>query len=221
MAAFCGLNQLLVLDLSNNKLSFAPHLCSMKCSLQKLDLEANKISTISKNYLKGFKNLRKIFLDENNIIRLPDLHWIQHSLTEITATYNCLTSLQVFQTFGIFKHLSKILLAYNNICSFNVTLLYHMPKLTTLELYANEITGIDDFRSFYDRKINLNENPWHCGAALSWMGEEDMEFERLLVCATPFCLRDMAIADMSKLSKTCNLNMLKLRQHIMHTHPNF
>ena len=108
MAAFCGLYQLLELNLANNKLSSAPHLCPLKCSLETLDLARNKISTISKKYLKGFKNLRCIYLDENNIIQLPYLHWVQHSLSEITASHNHLTSLEAFKTFGIFKHLSSI-----------------------------------------------------------------------------------------------------------------
>ena len=91
-----------------------------------------------------------------------------------------------------------------------------MPKLTILELNGNEITRVDDFRSFYAMQINLNGNPLHCGAALSWMGEEEMEFEKDLVCATPTCLRDMAIADMSKSSNPCNLNILRMRQNGWH-----
>ena len=201
MAAFCGLDQLLELDLANNKLSSAPHLCPLKCSHETLDLARNRISKISKNYLKGFKKLRVIILEQNNIIQLPYLHWVQHSLSEIKASHNYLTSLEAFKTFGIFKHLSSIHLGENNICRLNVTLLRHMPKLTYLELHSNNITHVDDFRSFYDRDINLAENPWHCGVALSWMGDEDMEFESMLVCATPVCRRNMAIAKMSKLRK--------------------
>ena len=216
VAAFCGLNQLLVLMLGNNKLSSGPHLCSMRSSLEILDLDENKITTISKNYFKGFKKLRKIILSNNDIIHLPDLHWIQHSVSMIKVADNRLTSLDAFQTIGMFKHLSRIFMDNNNIRRFNVTLLRHMPKLNNLELYDNEITHVGDFRGFYDKKINLNGNQWHCGAALSWMGEENLEFERNLVCATPFCLRDMAIAEMSKLSKTHKLNILKLRQNGQH-----
>ena len=47
-----------------------------------------------------------------------------------------------------------------------------MPKLAYLEFYSNNITHVDDFRSFYDKEINLAQNPWHCGVALSWMGED-------------------------------------------------
>ena len=206
VAAFCGLNQLLVLNLGNNNLPSAPNLCPVKCSLESLDLEENKISAISKNYFKGFKKLRKISLGMNNIIQLPDLHWIQHTLSTITAEENHLISLEAFQTFDIFKHLSMIDVSSNNIRSFNVTLLRHMPKLATFELYWNDITHVDDFRSLYDEEIKMGQNPWHCGAALSWMGEEDMEFKDPLVCATPACLRDVAIADMSKLRQPSNMN---------------
>ena len=159
MAAFCGLDQLLELNLANNRLSSAPHLCTLKCSLETLDLAQNKISTIRKTYLKGFKNLRRIVVDENNIIQLPYLNWVQHSLSEIKASHNCLTSLEAFKPFGIFKHLSSIHLGKNNIRRFNVTLLRHMPKLTNLELYSNNITHVDDFRSFYDRKNKFGRKP--------------------------------------------------------------
>ena len=217
VAAFCGLNKLMILSLSFNKLTSAPHLCPVKCSLEILDLEANKISSIDKNYLWGFKKLRNINLDMNEIIQLPDLHWVQHSLCRIRAMENSVISLDAFKTIGIFKHLYRIQMALNNIRIFNVTLLRHMPKLTTLELYTNKITHVDDFRRFYNKKINMMGNPWHCGAALSWMGEEDMEeFELDLRCATPVCLRGMAIADMSKPKKPCNLHALKSRQNGWH-----
>ena len=202
MAAFCGLDQLVSLNLGYNKLSSAPNLCPMKCSLEILYLESNRLSTISKSYFKGLKKIRMIVLDNNKLIQLPDLHWVQHSLTVIRVAGNYLTSFEALQTFDIYKHLSNMYMSNNTIRNFNVTLLRHMPKLTNLVLFLNNITHVDDFRGFYDKKINLMENPWHGGEALSWMGEEDMEFENGLTCATPVCLRNMTIADMSKLSIT-------------------
>ena len=210
VAAFCGLSQLLVMNLGYNELTSAPHLCPVKYFLEAIHLEHNKISTINKNYLEGFTKLKEINLSDNDIITLPDLHWVQHSLSYMRAANNYATSLEAFQTPDIFEQLVFVYMSANNIDDFNVTILRHMPKLTRLLLNANEITHVDDFRSFYEKKINLLDNPWHCGAALSWMGEEDMEFEHGLVCATPVCRRDVAIANMSKLSKPCNLNTLMM-----------
>ena len=172
----------------------------MKCSLEILDLEWNKLSTISKNYLKGFKKLKFINLSGNNIILLPDLHWVRRSLSTIKAAHNNVTlALEAFQTFDIFEKLSFVNMGGNNIRNFNVTLLRHMPNITNLLLNSNKITLVDDFRRFCYKRITLQDNPWHCGAALSWMGEEEMAFELGLKCATPACLHDMAIADMGKL----------------------
>ena len=86
----------------------------------------------------------------------------------------------------------------NAIHTLNVDILRRMPKLRLLVLNANKLTHMDDFRIYYTEEIRLGANPWHCGTALSWMGEDDMAFEYGLVCETPACLQGIAIADMSK-----------------------
>ena len=73
-----------------------------------------------------------------------------------------------------------------------------MPKLRYFNSIGNILKHIDDFRSVYIMDINLRNNPWHCGAELSLMGEQDIDFERGLICATPTCLHGMAIGEMSK-----------------------
>ena len=210
-AAFCGLSQLLEMKLGHNKLTSAPHLCPVKRSLENLYLENNEISTISENYLKGFEKLKVFHLSNNNIILLPDLHWVQHSLFDVRAEYDYVTSLEAFQTSDIFQQLHLVYMGGNNIRNFNISLLCHMPKLYQHQLYTNEITHVDDFRNFSDKDIRMVNNPWHCGAALSWMGEDDMKFEHRLRCATPVCRRGVAIANMSKLKKPRILNTLWMR----------
>ena len=201
IADFCGLRQLLSLNLEENEFTSAPHMCSVKCSLEYLHLEGNKISRISKKYFKDFKKIRITDLNMNNIILLPDLHWVQHSLASVLVADNHVTSLEAFQTFNISQKLYYIDMGCNNIKSINATLLRHMPKLSRLLLYTNEIAHVDDLWSFNDIEVNLIDNPLHCGAALSWMGEKDLMLEHGFTCATPVCLQDMVIADMSKLLK--------------------
>ena len=104
----------------------------------------------------------------------------------------------MIQPFGIFEVLNFFDVTGNNIRHFNVSILRHMPKLKWLSIRRNKISHIADFRKFNDEQMYLSNNPWHCGAELSWMGEVDMNFERSLKCATPDCLYDRAIADMSK-----------------------
>ena len=145
----------------------------------------------------------------STIILLPDLHWVQHSLFDVRADNNYVTPLEAFQTSDIFEQLYYVYMAGINIRNFNITLLRHMSKLFQLTLHSNEITHVDDFLKFSDKEIRLVDNPWHCGAALPWMGDDDMKFEHRLRCATPVCRCDVAIANMSKLSKPCILNTLR------------
>ena len=196
--AFCGLQELSILNLYNNKLTSLPQLCPLKCCLVRLELSNNKISRLSKHFFKGFEKLKRINLSKNGLIALPDLHWIQDSVSAVMASKNKVHSLDALHTTSVYKQLKVLQFAANAIGTFNVTLLRHMPALRQLHLNGNALKHIDDFRSFCVMDINLRHNPLHCGVELSWMGEPDMGFEKHLTCATPLCLHGMAIADMSK-----------------------
>ena len=198
IGAFCGISEISTLNLEYNKLTSLPQLCTFKCCLMYLNIGNNKISRLNKHYFKGFKTLRSIDLSNNYLLELPDLHWIQHSVSRLTAVNNTLESLDALQTSGTYKKLNDVLVSENKIRTFNVSLLRHMPELDLLTLDGNKLTHIDYFRSFEIRQVTLSDNPWLCDEELSWMGEEDMGFERGLTCATPACLHGMVIADMSK-----------------------
>ena len=196
--AFCGIWEMLTLNLGTNKLTSLPDLCSLKCCLVNLYVGNNKISRLSRHFLRNFQKLQKINLSSNNLLVLPVMHWIQHSVSHLVAVNNKIQSLDAMQTYGIYIRLKYLSVNDNDIRHFNVSLLHQMPKLEHFYINDNEITHIGDVRSLHIREINLRFNPWHCGEELSWMGEEDMGFERGLTCATPACLHGMAIADMSK-----------------------
>ena len=198
IGAFCGAQQISRLLLHQNKLTSLPSLCPLKCRLMCLSLNNNNIGLVSNDSFKGFKKLSQINLSSNNLVQLPHLHWIRHSLVTFDASVNDIQSLDMIQSFGIFEALNLFSVTENKIRHFNVSILRHMPKLMRFYITRNELNHIDDFRRIYDEDIYLSNNPWHCGAELSWMGEEDMVFERNLKCATPDCLHDRAIADMSE-----------------------
>ena len=198
VGAFCGIMEISSLGLYSNKLTSLPQLCSLKCCLATLNMANNKISLLSKNFFKGFKQLGSINLGNNNLIVLPDLHWIQHSVWRLVASKNKIQSLDALQTSGIYRRLSTISVSNNNISNFNVSLLRQMPQLGYFTLSDNKLFHVDDVRGFNIRQLFMMENPWHCDEELSWMGEEDMDFEQGLTCATPTCLHGMVIADMSK-----------------------
>ena len=198
VGAFCGVGEISLLNLYDNDLKSLPQLCSLKCCLVELQVANNNISRLSKHFLRGFKKLQNINLNDNSLLALPELHWIQHSVAIVKANRNKIHSLDALQTSGIFVRLIYLVFFKNDICHFNVSLLRHMPKLYILVLDGNKLTHIDDFRSLNVRHVNLMSNPWHCGEELSWMGEEDLGFERGLTCKTPTCLHGWFIAGMSE-----------------------
>ena len=167
------------LNLDFNKLTSLSQLCSLKCCLVNLHIGYNNITRLDKHFLKGYNKLQEINLNKNNLLVLPDLHWVQYSLKTIMTSDNNIQSL-----------------------------LRHMPKLHFLLLDGNRLTHVDDFRSLNVRVILLENNPWHCGEELSWMGEEDLGFERGLTCATPTCLEGMVVAEMSNLILSHTLYVL-------------
>ena len=205
VGAFCNLRQISTLNLNDNYLQYPPELRALKCCVVTLLVADNNISTLDKNFFRGYKKLETLNLNNDKLVQFPDLHWIQHSLKHISASHNKIQSLDMFNTSGMFEMLVYIDMGRNNIHIFDVTMLRHMPNLHKLYLHNNKLTHIDDFRIYYKKAINLVGNPWHCGTALSWMGEDDMAFEDRLVCETPDCLQGNPIADMSKYNK---------RQHI-------
>ena len=82
---------------------------------------------MEENYLEGFKTLRVINLSRNRLFSLPDLHWIQHSLSSVFASSNGVLSLSAFDTSGVFEILRFIDVSQNNIRNFDITLMHHMP----------------------------------------------------------------------------------------------
>ena len=198
VGAVCGVREISTLSLGFNKLTSLPPLCSLKCCLVNLEIGYNNISRLGKNFLKGFKKLTRLGLTNNDLLVLPDLHWIQQSLSDIDAKENKIQSLDALQTSGIYEKLYRLSVYENDILHFNISLLRHMPKLNRFYLNDNNLTHIGDFRSLNVKVIKLRDNPWHCNEELSWMGEDYMSFEEGLTCATPTCLHGIAIADMSK-----------------------
>ena len=157
----------------------------------------NNIRKFSKDSLKGFRRLELLHLDQNGMVQMPDLHWVRHTLQNVRM-YRNISSLDAFHSNAPFKSLLYIDIGFNNIRTFIVTLLRQMTRQPKFIIHFNQLTYVDDFRGYHIESINLWNNPWHCDAKLSWMGEEDLVFEERLTCATPPCLHGMAIADMSK-----------------------
>ena len=185
--AFCGIRDISTLVLSCNKLTSLPWLCSLECCRVNLHIANNNISRLSKYFFKGFKKIQIINMSRKNLHELPDLHRVQLSLVNLMVPGNKIQSLDALQTSGKYMRLNYVGVQKNDIRNFNISILHLMPKLDYLYLSVNKLSRIDDLQSLNMSNMNMKNNPWHCGAELSWMSEEDSSFERGLTCATSTC----------------------------------
>ena len=132
VGAFCNLHQVSIFYLKDNKLQSLPELCSLKCCHVELSLYNNRLSNLNKHFFEGYKILEVVYLGNNKLLALPELHyllWIEHSLIKLHASDNNIKSLAVFNVFGMFELLAYIDMGGNSFRVFNVTILRHMPKL--------------------------------------------------------------------------------------------
>ena len=68
VGAFCGICEISRLNLKHNQLTSPPQLCTLKCCLMDLHIGYNEISRLSKQYFRGFKNLKKINLTKKKFL---------------------------------------------------------------------------------------------------------------------------------------------------------
>ena len=59
LGAFCGIWEIVTLNLENNKLTTLPELCSLKCCLVNLYVGKNDISQLTKHFWRIFKNCKE------------------------------------------------------------------------------------------------------------------------------------------------------------------
>lgn len=192
---FCPLTSLKVLNLTHNSIAgFGSlgvvdhtfgHLCSQE--LQELDLSFNRIDFISQTGVANLKNLRSLYLQNNQIaevseISLSALHRLQiinlasnqlnHlpsrlfrdsiELQELHLQNNSIASLES----GLLGGLSKLLLlnlSYNQISSENINseTFADLIRVIILDLSHNRLTRIDKlfFVNLYSlQKLNLAHN---------------------------------------------------------------
>lgn len=66
-----NLVELRTLSLDNNRLTTLPYVLRAYCKLYSLSCKKNQIETIEENYFDPLKHLEGLYLDNNNLKRLP------------------------------------------------------------------------------------------------------------------------------------------------------
>ena len=220
ICAFCGLEQLVALYMSFNKLKRPPELGRLKLTLEVLRLTENDISWIGSGYFSGFKKLRLVYLNHNRLQSVPCMTSLQTTLQHLKLDYNRLKSVDGIYNSGTFMSLQRLTLSGNNIASFNVSGFLNMPNLSYLSLMRNNLITLSDPRLFFKGSIRLSFNPWYCDPSISWMPSMATMSSKL-VCYEPPCLLGNVIKHMSNnnndsLHVAVNFPSISYRRPISH-----
>ena len=150
--AFYGLNKLHTLKLVRCRLRLMPPVTDVKGRLRSLDLRRNLITFIPFGYFQGFVKLEALFIDQNRMVRFPDVRQLNQTLYMLYLSYN------------------RIPVIPRNI----ISSCFH-PKY--LKMSMNMLQTLR--RSFFDGentvvKVSMFGNPWRCDSALAWLCDLDI-----------------------------------------------
>ena len=188
--------------MNNNELEAPPHLGPSKPSLSELFLFANKISVLPKDYFKCCQKLSHVKLNNNNLVTLPDFHWLHRELRVLHVNKNKLQSLTGLESRKNYSRFRLLHLHHNDISDFNVTYLRYMPCLGGIHLHDNNITSIADWRPYKYRlewpRMILHRNPWDCSKDLHWAfgkTSRELALTKPFLCFTPKCHHSKLLND--------------------------
>ena len=197
--ALKGLNRLVILDISQNKLINAPTLSYVKNTLEELDLSWNRIGHISDTYFNLCKKMRIIHLHYNQLLEIPNLRSISHTIYVLSLDGNKITS--AVPLYGIhFPRLHTLQLNFNQLTHFCLLPANFALQLQEVYLTSNNLSRISFSHTYSSIKrevlIILKSNPWHCNESLGWtqqctpMALDDMLcmgwlHVRGMICASP------------------------------------
>ena len=181
--ALKGLNRLVILDISQNKLINAPTLSYVKNTLEELDISWNRIGHISDTYFNLCKKMRIIHLQYNQLLEIPNLRSISHTIDILSLDGNKITS--AVPLYGIhFPRLRTVQLNFNQLTHFCFLPANFVPHLQEVYLASNNLSRMSFSQTNSSIKhevlMILGSNPWHCNESLGWTQQ-----------CTPMALDDM------------------------------
>uniref|UniRef100_A0A669ETK8 Slit homolog 3 (Drosophila) n=1 Tax=Oreochromis niloticus TaxID=8128 RepID=A0A669ETK8_ORENI len=162
---------------------------------ERLDLNKNNITRITKVDFSGLKNLRILDLSENQIQAVP-----RKAFRGITGVKNLQLDSNHISciedgAFRALRDLEILTLNNNNITLIPLSSFNHMPKLRTLRLHSNNL---------------------HCDCQLSWLSDW-LRARRGLApftqCMAPAHMRGLNVPDVQKKDFVCNGELTKTNLH--------
>ena len=191
--AFKGLKTLYQLDISNNRLTRAPSLEEVKSTLRELKLEYNYIKHVADAYFDFCINIKYIHIGYNKLTQFPSLQNIAKTIVAFGVQGNNISNAN-FIYGNIFPELHILNLEANQIGEFCPPPEKFVPRLHTIFLQGNKLSGIYFPRESYRRKVEvfLKNNPWHCNGSLGWTQQCLFnEHINIMVCMRWLTLRGM------------------------------
>ena len=196
--AFNGLYTLKDLDISNNQLTHAPSIRSVKTTLEALNLSWNYIKYKRDTYFRFCRNIRSIDLSRNQITIIPNIQIISTTLRYFKVGHNNISD--VSPLFGIhFPRLKSLVFESNKIRRFCFPPPNFIPHLHWLSLSSNTLTQIHFPLNNVERPVKIRvllaDNPWHCNGSLSWTHQcmKGLE-DATMVCMGWLVIKDMLCA---------------------------
>ena len=210
--AFRGLNSLKNLILGQNNLVSPPALEYIN-NIEQLYLFQNLITTIPKDYFRACHEMVIFDIAFNNLLSLPEMSHMSHSLRDLNLSYNRLRDLDVL-TRSNWLNLRILSVSHNDISEIQDDLITKMSSLQSFFIAHNKLQSLPDFRRFVsswnDLVIDVEGNPWYCDQTLDWVrhgiGRANvMKFGKLLIvdvtgmiCRGPPIMNGSVLWDMSK-----------------------
>ena len=158
-------------------------------SLRLLSISEVGFSNSNWPAVKGLTSLRSLYLNNNNIVSVPDsMFLLLTQLTTLDLSYNSISQLSQQALRGLGGSLTSVNLENNDISSLDNCVFYQFDKLDT---------------------IRLKDNPLHCDCRLRWLRawlERYTAFELLAVtwrCASPTQHANAPFAQLSETVLTC------------------
>uniref|UniRef100_S4RB90 Fibronectin leucine rich transmembrane 3 n=1 Tax=Petromyzon marinus TaxID=7757 RepID=S4RB90_PETMA len=189
--AFAGAAGLKVLFLSRNLLSAVP--IGLPRGLEELRLDDNRVGAISEQALGGLGNLKRLFLEGNQLSEksiaeraFRDLD----SLAELSLARNAFAAVPANLP-G--TRLERLYLQDNRISRVSAGALAGLRQLARLDLSGNSLgvlpQGVFDDLSQL-AQLSVRNNPWRCTCALLWLQEwmkrrSSVTMVRGMVCQAP------------------------------------
>ena len=158
-------------------------------SLRLLSISEVGFSNSNWPAVKGLTSLRSLYLNNNNIVSVPDsMFLLLTQLTTLDLSYNSISRLSQQALRGLGGSLTSVNLENNDISSLDNCVFYQFDKLDT---------------------IRLKDNPLDCDCRLRWLRawlERYTAFELLVVtwrCASPTQHANVLFAQLSETVLTC------------------